>query len=91
MTKSELKKVLTTIGLHSRILFSGFKRTLFGASTAGLFIIGINGLCTIPSEVGYTAITNFVAAIATLVVAVSCMYAQGTFRKTKGERRGGSR
>lgn len=91
MTKSELKKAVTTVCLHSRIMFSGFKRTLFGAATAGLFAIAFYGLYSIPSEDGYAAVSDFITSLATLVLAITCMYAQGTFRKTKGERRGGSR
>ena len=91
MTKSDFNKALTTICQHSRILFSGFKRMIFGALTAGLFAIALYGFYLIPSEDGYAAVTDFVASTATLVVAVACTYAQGTFRKTKGERRGGSK
>ena len=89
MTKSDLRKMVNSVAHHTRILFSGFKRTLLGALTAGLFAISIYGLLSIPNEDGYIAVMDFVAAIATLVVAVTCTYAQGTFRKTVGEKRGG--
>ena len=89
MTKSDFSKTLTTIGQHFRILASGFKRTLLGAITAGLFAVGIYGLCLVPSEDGYVAVLDFVASIATLIVAFGCMYFQGTFRKTVCEKRGG--
>ena len=65
--------------------------TVFGISilTAGLFAVGIYGLCIVPSEDGYVAVLDFVAAIATLIVAIGCMYFQGTFRKTVCEKRDG--
>ena len=91
MTKAKLKRMLTEVGLHSRIFFSGFKRMVFGAMTAGLFAVAIYGFCLIPSEDGYAAVVDFSTSIATLVVAFACTYFQGTFRKTKGERRSGSK
>ena len=91
MTKSSVKKTMAAIARHTRILFSGFKRTLFGALTTGLFAVSIYGLSTIPNEDGYVAVLDFVAAIATLTVAVACMYFQGTFRKTVSEKRGGGK
>ena len=84
----DYKKILRTVGTHARIMFSGFKRTLFGAATTGLFAIAFYGLYAIPSEDGYAAVSDFITSLATLVLAFTCMYVQGTFRKTKGERRG---
>ena len=89
MTKSKMKKTLTSIGQHTRIFLSGVKRMLFGAMTAGLFAVAAYGFYLIPTEDGYAAVTDFAMSIATLVVAFTCTYIQGTFRKTKGERRGG--
>lgn len=91
MTKAKMKKTLATISLHSRIFFSGFKRMAFGAMTAGLFAVAGYGFYRIPSEDGYAAVIDFATSVATLVVATYCTYFQGTFRKTKGERKGGSR
>ena len=91
MTKSDVKKAVTAIGLHTRILFSGIKRMVFGALTAGLFAVSLYGFYLIPREGGYAAVVDFIASLATLIVAVACTYTQGTFRKTKGERRGGSK
>lgn len=91
MTKSSVKKTVADIARHTKILLSGFKRTLFGALTAGLFAVSIYGLSSIPNEDGYVAVLDFVAAIATLTVALGCMYLQGTFRKTVSEKRGGGK
>ena len=71
-------KVISSIG---SCLLKGFFRMMFGALTTGLFALAIYGFIMITSESGWLAVSDFVAAIATSVVALSCMYAMGGPRK----------
>ena len=82
----DFKSVAKTIWHYTKILWKGFKRTVYGAATAGLIALAVYGLCMIPSEDGYVAVCDFIASTATMVVALSCMYAQGAGYK-KGARR----
>lgn len=80
----DFKSAARTIGFHGKILAKGFIRMLFGAATAGLFALAIYGFAMITSESGWTAVCEFIAATATVVVALSCMYAQGGVKKRRG-------
>ena len=91
MTKSDVKKMLITIGHHTRILFSGFKRMLYGTLIIIMFAVAAYGFFTISNEEGYAAVFDFIASIATLIVAVANMYVLGSTKKTKCERKGGSK
>lgn len=71
-------KVISSIG---SCLLKGFFRMMFGAMTAGLFALAVYGFVMITSEAGWTAVCEFVAAIATSVVALACMYSMGCPRK----------
>ena len=57
---------------------------LYGAAVAGLFTLAAYGFVSIPSEGGYIAVCDFIAAIATLVVALNGAYAFGVRRTKKG-------
>ena len=83
---NELKSAAITAWYHTKIMFRGFKRMVFGAATAGLIALSVYGFWMIPSEGGWTAVCEFIAATATAVVALSCVYAQGTGKK-KGAKR----
>lgn len=78
---SNFKSVWKIIRFHSRCLLKGFIRMMFGALTSGLFALAIYGFIMITSESGWVAVSEFVAAIATSVVALACMYAMGGSRK----------
>ena len=65
------------IGFHAKVFFKGLSRVLFGALTAGTYGLSIYGFVAIPTEGGYVAVGDFVGAIATLVVALSCTYYMG--------------
>ena len=91
MTKADVKKMLITIGHHTRILFTGFKRMIYGTLTIALFAVAAFGFVTIATEEGYAAVFDFVASIATIIVAVANMYVLGSTKKTKSERKGGSK
>lgn len=78
------KSVTKSILRHGKILFRGFTRMLYGALTAGLFAMAIYGFIMISREDGWTAVCDFIGAIATLFVAVTCMYAQGGGKRKRG-------
>lgn len=80
----DFRSVCNTIGHHGKILAKGFIRMMFGAATAGLFAMAIYGFIMISTEDGWTAVCEFIASTATVVVAMSCMYAQGGVKKRRG-------
>ena len=77
------KEVMQRIGFHSLVLLRGFTKTLYGALTAGLIGLSVGGFAAIPSEGGYAAVCDFVAAIAMLTVALTCMYVFGCRRRCR--------
>lgn len=83
----DFMSVAKTIGHHGQILCKGFLRMVFGAATAGLLGSAIYGFIMIATDSGWTAVCEFVAAIAMMVFAVTCMYIQGGNGKKRGARR----
>lgn len=75
MNKSS--NVLEQIKFHSGILLKGLIRTIYGALIAGLIGISIYGFIVIEGETGYLAVFNFIAACATMTVAVCNLYLMG--------------
>ena len=73
----KIRKYLHEALFHAKVLFSGFKRMMYGAATAGAFAIAGYGFYVIPTEGGYGAVQDFVTSCMTLVVAFICLYAQG--------------
>ena len=82
----DFKSVARTIWHHTKVLWKGFKRMVYGAATAGLIALAVYGFWMIPSEDGYVAVCEFIVATCTMAVAVNCMYAQGAGYK-KGAKR----
>ena len=79
-----MKNAAKVLCYHGKILWRGLKRMLYGAATAGLFGMAIYGFVMIPSEGGYIAVCDFIGAIATMLMALVCMYHQGCGKKRKG-------
>ena len=82
----DFKSAANTIWHHTKVLLKGLKRTVFGAATAGLIGLAVYGFYMIPTEDGYVAVCDFIASIATMFVAMTCMYAMGAGMK-KGAKR----
>lgn len=80
----EIKSAVKAIGYHSKILLKGFLRMMYGSLTAGLIGLAVYGFTMIPSEGGWTAVCEFIASTATVVVALNCLYAQGGAKKRRG-------
>ena len=79
-----MKIAIKFVAYHGKILWRGLKRMLYGAATAGLFGMAVYGFVMIPKEGGYIAVCDFIGAIATMTVALVCMYHQGCSKKRKG-------
>ena len=81
--KRNYKDCLHLIGFHCAVLLMGFVKVLYGAAVAGLITLAVFGFSAVSTEDGYVAVCDFIAAIATLAVALSCTYAFGCRRKKK--------
>lgn len=75
--------VLEQIKFHSGILLKGLIRTIYGALIAGLIGISIYGFIVIEGETGYLAVFDFIAACATMTVAVCNLYLMGGKKRGK--------
>ena len=73
----DIKNILEQVKFHGGIVLKGFARTIYGALVAGLLACAVYGFICIRGESGYIAVFDFVAACATLAVAVCNLYAMG--------------
>lgn len=87
MEAVQIKKAWATVKFHAKIALRGFYRTLYGASVAGLIALAVYGFVYVTTETGWTAVCDFIASCATLVVALLNMYLMGG-RKKGGAKRG---
>ena len=85
MNKINIRNILANASFHASILINGLARTLYGALIAGLIGVSVYGFVSIRSETGYIAVFDFIAAIATLVVALCNMYCIGK-KKGRGKK-----
>ena len=83
--KIKFQNAMITAGFHATNLLRGLVRTIYGALIAGLFGIAFYGFVSIASEDGYIAVCDFIASVATLVVAVCNMYCIG-MKKGRGKK-----
>jgi hypothetical protein len=81
MEAVQIKKAWKTFKFHAKIALRGFCRTLCGAAVAGLIALAIYGFVSVTTETGWTAVCDFVASCATLVVALANMYWMGYNKK----------
>lgn len=77
----KFNNILKMFRNHINIILRGLARTLYGAFITCLFTVAIYGFLLIKGEAGYAAVFDFIAAIATLVVALANAYALGCKRK----------
>lgn len=77
----DFKSMIKAVGDHGKVLGKGFVRMLYGASVAGLIGVSAYGFVAVPAEGGYIAVCDFIGAMATLVIAVTGMYAMGGNQK----------
>jgi hypothetical protein len=86
MKKFNFRNFMEAVAFHGSIFVRGIGRTLYGAVIAGLFGISIYGFISIQSEAGYTAVFDFITAIATLTVAMCSVYLLGVNKKRGGKK-----
>lgn len=77
----EFKSFARTIGRHIGVLVKGFVRMMFGTATAGLICFAGWGFCMIPKQGGYSAVCDFILAVATLMMAMYGLYMMGASKK----------
>ena len=82
MEAVQIKMVFAKVKFHLRIMWCGFCRTLYGAAVSVLIAMAIYGFVSVATETGWSAVCDFAASCATLVVAMSNMYFMG--RRKKG-------
>lgn len=82
----DVREFFECLGHHAGVFLKGCVRTVYGVAVAGLIGLAVYGFVMVPTEGGYIAVCDFVAAVASLVVALSAMYALGTNKK-KGAKR----
>jgi hypothetical protein len=81
MKNVNFKKVMKQVKFHTDILLRGLARTLYGTLIAGLTAFAIYGFVLIKSEGGYAAVFDFIAACATLILAMANAYLLGSKRR----------
>ena len=81
METVQIKMAFENVKFHLRIMWRGFCRTVYGAAVAGLIAMSIYGLISVTTETGWIAVFDFIAACATMVVALANMYLMGGRKK----------
>lgn len=81
MKRVNFEKALKQAKFHADTLLRGLARTLYGALIASLIAIAVYGFILIKSEGGYAAVFDFIAACATLTVALGNAYLLGSKRR----------
>ena len=86
MEAVQIKKPWKAFKFHAKIAWRGFCRTLYGEAVAGLSAMAVYGFVCVTNETGWTAVCDFIASCATLIVALANMYWMGCNKK--GAKRG---
>lgn len=81
MEAVQIKKAWKAFKFHAKIAWRGFYRTAYGALVAGLVTMAIYGFVSVTTETGWTAVCDFIASFATLIVALANMYWMGCNKK----------
>ena len=81
MEVARIKIAFAKVKFHARVLWRGFCRTVYGAAIAGLIAMAIYGFISVTTETGWTAVCDFIAACATMAVALANMYFIGRRKK----------
>ena len=85
MESLQIKMALKNAKFHLRIMWRGFCRTVYGAAVAILFVVAIYRFVSVSGETGWVAVFDFIAACATIAVALENMYFMG------GRKKGGAK
>lgn len=77
MEAVQIKKAWKAVKFHAKIAWRGFFRTMYGTAVAGLIVMAVYGFASITTETGWTAVCDFIASCATLIIALGNMYLIG--------------
>lgn len=87
MEATQIKMAFAKVKFHARIAWRGLCRTVYGAVVAGLLAIAVYRFVSVAGETGWVAVCDFIAACATMAVALANMYLMGR-KKKSGTKRG---
>lgn len=73
----EMKKAAGIAAYHGVILLRGAAKMLYGTAMAALIALTVDSFASIPSEGGYTAVGNFIAAVSLAVIVACGLYLFG--------------
>lgn len=86
MEATQIKMAFAKVKFHARIAWRGFCRTSYGAVVAGLLAMAVYRFVSVAGEIGWMAVCDFIAACATMAVALANMYLMGRKKKRVGKR-----
>lgn len=90
MEAARIKMAFARFKFHSRILWRGFFRTVYGSLIAGLIAMAIYGFVSAQKEVGLEAVFDYIVSAVLLIEALGNMYFMGRRNnggtKSKGRR-----
>lgn len=86
MEATKIEIAFAKVKFHARIAWRGFCRTVYGAAVAGLLAIAVYRFASVAGETGWIAVCDFIAACATMIVALANMYLMGCNKKRVGKR-----
>jgi hypothetical protein len=81
MRAENFKRIMAKVVFHASVLLRGLCKSLHGAAVTGLIVLSVYGFVSVSSESGWTAVCDFIASCATLVVALGNVYLMGSRKK----------
>ena len=87
MEATQIKMAFAKVKFHARIAWRGLCRTVYGAAVAGLLAMAVYRFVSVAGETGWIAVCYFIAACATMIVALANMYLMGCRKKRKSGKR----
>ena len=90
MEATKIEIAFAKVKFHARIAWRGFCRTIYGATVAGLLAIAVYRFVSVDGETGWMAVFDFIAACATMIVALANMHFMGR-RNNGGNKNKGRR
>lgn len=81
MNNVDFRRGMKKLKAHAEIMLRGLARMIYGTLIAGLMAFAVYGFVLIKSEGGYAAVFDFIAASATLILALANAYLLGNKRR----------
>ena len=85
MEATQIEIAFAKVKFHARIAWRGFCRTIYGATVAGLLAMAVYRFVSVAGETGWIAVCDFIAACATMIVALANMYLIGCKKKSRAK------